>query len=111
MATPHQDPEAGTDSPSFSRTPGIELADWLAEPLARAVDAHSANEERETMAALETLCSAARKAGLPVEGILVPLKQLWQARTASDIPLRTGPTGDRLARLVSACITTYYSRS
>ncbi len=110
MSTPEQDPAvSGTESSSF--VPGGEPGDWLTDRLIRAVNAHNANEEAETIAALAALCAAAKNAGLPVEGVLVPLKQAWQARTASDIPLRAGPTEDRLARLVSACISTYYSPS
>lgn len=109
MATPQKDLESGTES--SSSTPDVGSENWLADSLARAVDAHNGKDEEETMAALETLCDAARNASVPIEGVLVPLKQLWQARTASNIPLRAGPTEDRLARLVSACISVYYKRS
>ncbi len=109
MAIPKQDPVAGTE-PSLP-IPDDEPGHWLTDLLIRAVNAHNANEEEETIAALEALCSAARNVGIPIEGVLVPLKQVWQARTASDIPLRPGPTEDRLARLVSSCISTYYSPS
>lgn len=109
MATPPQDPDSGAKS--HSPAPDIESGSWLADGIGRVVSAHSASNEKETMAALEALCAAARNAGLPVEGVLVPLKRLWQARTASDVPLRAGPTDDHLAWLVSSCIITYYGPS
>lgn len=109
MATAPQDPESGNEPPAT--TSPVESSEWLTDHLVRVVDAHSANDEEGTMAALAVLCSAARNAALPIEGVLVPLKQLWQARTASRTPLRTGPTEDRLARLVSACIDVYYRQS
>lgn len=109
MATPQKDPESGIESPSSA--PAVESRTWLTDSLARAVNGHDANDEEETTAALVALCDAARSASMPIEGILVPLKQQWQARTASNVPLRTGPTEDRLARLVSACISVYYRRN
>ncbi len=108
MLTPQQDPASGTASSSPATTGESEI--WLADHVRRAVTAHSANDDVETMAALDDLCAAARHAGMPIERVLVLLKQLWQPRTA-DVPLRAGPTDDRLARLVSSCISRYYDRS
>ena len=108
MLTPQQDPASGTAS-SPSGVAG-ETDIWLADHVQRAVAAHSANDNAAMRDALNALCGAARRADMPVERVLVLLKQLWQARTA-DVPLRAGPTDDRLARLVSACIAIYYDRS
>lgn len=117
MLTPQQEPASGAApaTPAVSAPPALsgETARaevWLAEHVQRAVTAHSTNDEQAVAEALQTLCSAARRAELPVERILVLLKQFWQSRSA-DLPLRAGPTDDRLARLVSACITTYYRES
>lgn len=108
MLTPQQDPVPGTAS-SSPRGAG-ETETWLIDEVARAVTAHRANDEGAMREALEALCADARRAGMPIERVLVLLKQMWQARTA-DVPLRAGPTDDRLARLVSTCIAMYYNRS
>lgn len=109
MLTPQQDPVPGTTSSSSAgETAQAEI--WLAEHVQRAVQAHGASDEVAMAEALQSLCGAARRANLPIERVLVLIKQIWQARTA-DVPLRGGPTDDRLARLVSACISRYYGRS
>lgn len=109
MLPPQQDPVPGTTSPS----PPVDTAQaeiWLAEHVQRAVQAHGTNDEVAMAEALQSLCGAARRANLPIERVLVLIKQIWQSRTA-DVALRGGPTDDRLARLVSACISRYYDRS
>jgi hypothetical protein len=106
VLTPQQEPATGAVSTPPTGETAL-TAVWLAEHVQRAVTAHTADDDEATTEALHTLCDAARRAELPVERVLVLLKQFWQARTA-DVPLRAGPTDDRLARLVSACITMYY---
>lgn len=109
MLPPQQDPSPGTAS---SSPPGetAQAEIWLAEHVQRAVQAHGAHDEVAMSEALQSLCGAARRANLPIERVLVLIKQIWQSR-AADVPLRGGPADDRLARLVSACITRYYERS
>ncbi|MHB1224227.1 MAG: hypothetical protein ACYC2G_09335 [Gemmatimonadaceae bacterium] len=106
MLTPQREPASGAVSTSESGD-AAQAEVWLAEHVRRAVTAHTVNDEEAMTEALHALCGAARRAELPVERILVLLKRYWQSHTA-DVPLRAGPTDDRLARLVSACITMYY---
>lgn len=106
MLTPQQEPVSGAASTSPHREtapPDV----WLADDVKRAINAHRAEDDAAMTEALHSLCSGARQAELPIERVLVQLKRAWQAR-AADAPLRTGPTDEHLARLVSACIAMYY---
>lgn len=109
MLTPQQEPTPGAEPPSSAGGGSASPADhrWLAEHAKRAVAGHSVGDDALVADALHSLCASARHAGVPIERVLIQLKQLWQTRT-DDAPIRAGPADDRLARLVSACISIYY---
>ena len=65
-----------------------------------------AAREAELAARLREVCRAAHDARIPVERVIVLLKEVWTHGT--DEHLRVRASDPRLAALVSACIATYY---
>ncbi|HEU4630343.1 MAG TPA: hypothetical protein VFS08_11405 [Gemmatimonadaceae bacterium] len=66
-----------------------------------------AEGDEQLRVALVRICREAQREGIPVERVLVQFKQLWQE--AADLEDgRTQASQERLARLVSSCIVSYY---
>lgn len=57
--------------------------------------------------ALVRICQEARREGIPVERVLVHLKHLWHEAADAEEG-RTRISQERLSRLISACIVSYF---
>lgn len=57
--------------------------------------------------ALVRICRDARRAGIPVERVLVHFKRLWHEAADAEEG-RTRISQERLSRLVSTCIVSYF---
>jgi len=83
----------------------IERALHVAAPATAAEgDGRAAARDRELAGRLGELSRSAHDAGLPVERVIVLLKEVWVPHAES----RVRATDPRLAALVSACIAGYY---
>lgn len=112
MLTPPDELRPGqppsTQAPAPAPDEASPVAGRMAEPALRAVAAQRAGDEAATATALQELCDEAHRGELPVERVIVLLKELWQANTPPERPARSRVSPNRLAQLVSACIVAYY---
>jgi len=97
---PSHEPDGGTSAPVPATGPLVETA-------LRAINAHRSGDEAGAAAILNELCDRGRGAELPVERLIVLLKELWQD-DAPKSSVRARASSNQLARLVSACIVSYY---
>lgn len=105
MLIPPERPRSAAPPPDEGGAAPVE--ERLVAPALRAIAAMRSGDGERLAMELDGLCGDARRAGLPVERVIVVLKQLWQAR-APEEPPRTRVSADQLARLVSDCIIAYY---